>query len=331
MGKRIAPISQRDNQTKRVARVLRIIQQINNRPNFWNRKALASHYEVSERSITSDLELIRIKLGLDLKHNGKTYYFADLPKLPDLTYSFGEALALITAARMAQSVPGINSADLAAAIARLESMFPDQLRPLLHEATESLPNQADRSHRQSMLTLLHRSRIEQRQVSIVYQTAMRQGATNKRTVEPYEIIPYGRSWQLIAFDHKRKDILQFKIDRILEAQLLERFYTIPTGFDIEQYMGSGWGAMRGDEFPVEEVILIFENQTGRRVAEEDWHPSQQVSEREDGRIEISFQVGITPEMEYWLLYYGKNVSVEKPSWLRQSVFNNHQEGMKNNA
>ena len=40
---------------------------------------------------------------------------------------------------------------------------------------------------------------ERRQVQILYATASRQGDVHPRVVEPYTLLPYGRSWYLIAF------------------------------------------------------------------------------------------------------------------------------------
>jgi predicted DNA-binding transcriptional regulator YafY len=140
-------------------------------------------------------------------------------------------------------------------------------------------------------------------------------------------MPYGRSWHLIAYDHKREAVLQFKLDRVQEAEILEETYIISADFDLEEYLGAGWGLMRGSAAEPEEVVLIFEPEAGRWVAEEMWHSSQESEELENGRIQISFHVGITPEMVSWLLYYGGSVWVERPLWLREEVKEAHQKAL----
>jgi predicted DNA-binding transcriptional regulator YafY len=312
----------RDEQTHRIARVLEIIQQISSAPGYWTRRSLSEYHEIGERMIQKDLELIRVRLGLKLTHTDAGYTFNRLPQLPTTTYLFSEALALLIAARSAQSIPGVNSAELAAAIARLESIFPDELRPLLREATEKIPRRAIRAHRQDMLALLHRALIEHRQVSMTYMSS-HSGEAKERVIEPYHLMPYGRSWHLVAFDHSRKEVLIFKVDRIQEASLLDTRYTPPANFDLEAYLGDAWGIMRGEAGAVEEVRLVFQPQSGRWVAEEQWHKSQQVEIQEDGRARISFHVGVTPEMVNWLLYYGDQVKVESPAWLAEEVRERH--------
>jgi proteasome accessory factor B len=320
--------SQRDNQIRRTARVLEIIQQIAVAPGRWSRRSLAGHHEISERMIQKDLELIRYRLGLKLEHDGETYSFERLPHLPTTNYSFSEALALLTAARSAQTLPGVNSAELAAAIARLESIFPNELVPVLREATEQLPRKAVKPHRQTMLALLHRALSERKQVRILYATASQAGEAKVRVIEPYYLMPYGRSWHLIAYDHLRQSVIQFKIDRVHEAELLENTYTIPADFDVEEYMGDAWGLMRGSANETEEVILLFESQAGLWVSEEHWHKSQQSELLPDGRSRLMFYVGVTPEMVNWLLYYGDQVFVEKPEWLRNEVRERHQRAVQ---
>ncbi len=320
----------RDNQIRRTARILDIIQQIAMQPGQWSRKKLARYHEISERMIQKDLELVKVRLGLSLVHNGAGYLFRELPHLPTATYTLNEAISLLTAARLAQAVPGVNSVGLATAIARLETIFPEPLRPLLRNATDKLPRHAIKTHRQSMLTLFHRSLMEQKQTWIAYATGSREGKVSERIIEPYHLMPYGRSWHLIAYDHKRSAILQFKVDRVQEAKILESIYTIPADFDLDAYLGTGWGLMRGSAKKPEEVALIFESEAGRWVTEERWHSSQESMELPDGRIQITFHVGITPEMVSWLLYYGGSVWVERPLWLREEVRQEHERGMKKN-
>jgi len=318
-------------ETKRTARILEIVQLIAGNPRRYRRADLAQRFEISERMIQKDLDIIRNGLKLLLCNDRSGYFFDRLPQLPTTPYSFSEALALLIAARTAQLIPGVNSADLAAAIARLESIFPDTFHSLLRDAIERLPQRAEKAHRQAMLTLLHRALIEQRQIRIVYAVASRGGATGERIVEPYHMMPYGRSWYLIAFDHKQQGILQFKIDRIHEAELLETKYSIPADFDVEVYLGDTWGIMRGAAGKPEQVELLFDPEAGRWVAEETWHKSQQSEVLPDGRVRVTFHVGITPEMVSWLLYYGARVQVLTPDWLRERVAEEHRRAASANT
>ncbi len=310
-------------ETKRTARILELVQLVATRPRHYRRADLAKRFEISERMIQKDLEIIRHGLKLGLCNDGDGYYFDHLPCLPTTAYSFSEALALLAAARAAQAIPGVNSAELAAAIARLESLFPPEVGRLAREATDTLPRRAVKAHRQTMLALLHRALAERRQVRMAYATGSRAGQVAERIVEPYHIMAYGRSWHLIAYDHRRGEVLQFKVDRVQEAEILDTTYTVPRDFDLDAYLGDAWGLMRGAAREPERVVLLFEPEAGRWVAEETWHKSQQSEVLPDGRVRVTFYAGVTPEMVSWLLYYGARVEVVEPAWLRERVGEEH--------
>lgn len=311
-------------ETKRVARIVRIVQMIANAPRRYQRKELAAHFEVSDSMLKKDMEVIRHGLRLQLERTREGYYFQQIPNLPPLQYSFTEALALLTSIQAAQQVSGIGSPELAAAIARLEALFPNEFLPLLKQMTRPPVLTAQREHRQQMLTLLNSALLYHQKVRITYETRSRDGAVSERVVHPYQIMPYVRSWQLIAYCERRKDVIMFKIDRIHEATTLpDTTYTVAADFDPEEYIGNRWGIMRIDG-EVEAVVLHFDAEVGRRVSEEEWHKSQETEILDDGSVIFRLKMIITPEFTSWLLYYGSGLEVVAPTWLRAQVAEEHQ-------
>jgi len=310
-------------ETKRTSRILEIVQIIATAPQRYLRCDLASRFEVSERMIQKDLDIIRHGLKLLLLHSPEGYYFEQMPRLPALQCTFAEALALLLAVQAARHVSGVGSAELAAAVARLEASFPPEFAPLLRQATAEPVVTVQREHRQQMLMLLNRALIEGRKVRMVYETRSRGGAVSERVVRPYHVMPYVRSWQLVAYCERRETELMFKVDRIQEATLLDERYSIPADFDLDAYMGATWGLMRGEAGEPVDVVLRFGAEAGRWVAEEYWHPSQQVEEQPDGSVLFRLHVAVTPEFVNWLLYYGSRVEVLKPGELREWVADEH--------
>ena len=147
---------------------------------------------------------------------------------------------------------------------------------------------------------------------------------SERVVRPYHLMPYVRSWQLIAFCERRQDVLMFKVDRIRSVTLLNDRYRIPSDFDMEQYLGQTWGLLRGDASEPGDVVLRFSPEAGAWVSEEQWHPSQQVEEQADGSVLFKLHIAVTAEFVNWLMYYGSRVQVMEPAWLRERVRDEHQ-------
>lgn len=317
-------------ETKRTARILEIIQLIATAPHRYLRQDLADRFEISVRQIQKDIQVIQHGLRLALSHSGDGYYFEEMPRLPALQYSFSEALALLSAVQAARQVSGIGSAELAAAVARLEALFPAEFGPLLRQMASNPPVvTAQREHRQQMLMLLNQALLQRRKVHMVYGTRSRGGALSERVVRPYHIMPYVRSWQLVAHCEMREQVRMFKVDRIQEATLLDERYRIPADFDIDDYMGSGWGAMRAGTGELVDVVLRFEPQAGQWVSEEYWHPSQETEVQADGSVLFKLRIAaITPEFVNWVLYYGERVEVLEPPGLRERVVEEHRRAME---
>ncbi|MEW6573829.1 MAG: WYL domain-containing transcriptional regulator [Bacillota bacterium] len=329
----IAPLpgAGRLEETKRVSRIIELVQIIAASPRRWSRQDLAARFEVSERMIQKDLQIIRHGLKLQLVRSPEGYYFGKTPVLPVLQFTFAEALALLLAIQAARQLSGLGSAELAAALGRLEALFPRELAALLRQAGNPPPVTAQREHRQRMLMLLNRALVEGRKVRMVYKTHSRGGEVSERVVCPYHVMPHVRSWHLIAYCEWRQEVLIFKVDRIHEAEMLDNRYRVPEDFDLAAYLGPAWGIMRGAAGEPVDVVLRFAPEAGRRVAEEQWHASQQVEEQPDNSVLFRLRIPITPDFVNWLLYYGSRVEVLAPPELRAELAEEHRRAAEMNG
>lgn len=307
-------------ETTRIARILDMIWRISREPHRWTRQDLAEAFEVSERTVTKDLQIIRNKLLFDLESDyGRGYYFKSLPKLPSVSYSLPEAMALILAAYASRQLGGISQPDLAAAIARLESVIPDDLRAMIDQFGNAPAATPEDEHRQEMLTTISRAVSTNRRLEITYASASRGGAETTREVDPYALIPYQKSWHMVGYCHLRQDIRIFKIDRIKEVRDLSKTFVPDEQFDLTAFLNEGWGLMRGLDLPIEEVELRFEPLAARWVADETWHPSQKVEWNDDGSLTFMVRIQVTPEFQRWVFRYGREVQVIAPDHLRDWV------------
>ncbi len=82
--------------------------------------------------------------------------------------------------------------------------------------------------------------------------------------------------------------------------------------------------MRGAAGEPERVVLLFEPEAGRWVAEEVWHKSQQSEILPDGRVQMTFYVGVTPEMvNSASCITAAGCRSWEPAWLRERVAEEH--------
>lgn len=306
-------------ETKRVGRLLDTIVRIQTRPKVWTRKALAQAYEISERRVQEDLEILVHRLRLPLAHCRTGYYFTDVQIIPSITFTFGEAVALLLSASVGRNMAGIDAAELAAALTRLRDAFPIELRRLTRGLSVGANISMSGDEKGQVLEVLEEAIASGTTVQIVYATASRGDVQTERQVDPYALVPYVRSFHLVGYCHHRRDIRIFKVDRIRQIRLTGRRFTIPDDFDVDGYLTASWGLMRGVAREPELVCIRFNSRAGRWVAEERWHPSQHLEWQADGSLLFTLRVGITPAFVRWVLYYGSDAEVLEPAWLARDV------------
>ncbi|RIK37600.1 MAG: WYL domain-containing protein [Chloroflexi bacterium] len=303
----------------RVARILEIIWLVMSRPKHWTRRGLAEHFEVSERTIGADLEIIRHGLLFDVRReHGGGYYFVQVPQLPSVTYSVPEALALILAAEAGRHIAGIAQADLSSAIARLESVFPGELGRMVRQQT-SANRDRHLTHREQMLQTCAHAALRRKRLRVTYATAYRGGAESTREVDPFAVFPYERSWHLVGHCHLRNGVRVFKIDRMRAVQELQESFPVPRDFDLNEFLASGWGLMRGLDAPVEAVELRFSAVAAPWVVDEQWHPSQEIESYPDGGAVLRLNIQVSAEFQRWVFGFGREVQVLAPETLREWV------------
>lgn len=306
-------------ETKRIGRVLQLVQRIGSEPGTWTRRRLAGHFEVSERQIDYDLELIRHALAYDVRRKSTGYYFQGGPAVRPVALSAPEALGLALAAQLAVDTGSVEPTSVRGALGKLEAALPTGIRSYLRAGLGHAPTTGAVQSRPQVLTLLQWARVESRCVAVTYRTASRGGELTSRIIAPYELMPYQRSWMLIGADSLRGDVRMFKVDRIESAELTEQRYGIPGDFDLVAYMGTSWGALRGEGGDPAHVALGFNREAAPWVRDDLWHPSQEVEEYPDGGLTMRFHCAVSNELVRWVLSFGDRVRVEQPNRLRRMV------------
>jgi hypothetical protein len=69
----------------------------------------------------------------------------------------------------------------------------------------------------------------------------------------------------------------------------------------------------------ERVEIEFDAETGRLVAEREWHPSQKVRFDRDGRVRVELHVSLDWSLRRWILGFGSHARVVSPSVLAEDI------------
>jgi predicted DNA-binding transcriptional regulator YafY len=287
-------------------------------------EAVPEDYPKNARTVRRDLEALEA-VGFPLVteyHNGQTHWrliegFRDIPALG---FSATELMALTFSRKLLQPLEGTEiQAALNSALNKVASALP----PQGHEYVRALdnlfsiglgPHKNYQQYRQTV-DLITQAIDKVRTAQIRYFSASR-NTTSRREVDPYRLWYASGGLYLIAYDHLRKDVRMFAVERIRSITLTDHPYQMPLGFDVQAYVQDALMIMRGRRIEVE---LLFSKKVAAWVKDKLWHLSQETFPMKDGRLRMTLKVADTDELVGWILSFGSQVRVVRPESLNLRV------------
>ena len=240
--------------------------------------------------------------------------------IPALTFSPTELMALSFSRHLLKPLEGTQiQASLESALNKAAAALPPQGLVYVRRMQDLFsiglgPHKTYRHHRDT-IDRLTRAIAETRTVQMRYYSASR-NTTTRREVDPYRLWYAGGALYLIAYDHRRREVRLFAVDRIRSLTVTDHPYQVPLGFDVDDYVQDALVIMRGRPINVE---LVFSKPISAWVKDRIWHPSQQMSPQKDGRLRMTLQVADTRELVGWILSFGSGVRVIRPEMLGEKV------------
>ena len=122
---------------------------------------------------------------------------------------------------------------------------------------------------------------------------------------------------VFAHDETSGAVRLFRLDRISRARVVRERFQPPADFDVDALVSGSWGIWQTEG--QDEVVLRFAAGAAARVRQSFWHRSAQVTDLEDGMVELRLTVASEVEMRPWVLGWGAQVEVMTPPSLRQHV------------
>ena len=167
---------------------------------------------------------------------------------------------------------------------------------------------------EGLLALLREAVTTCRVVEFRYLTQAT-GRRSRQRIQPYGLL-YGNRAFLVGRTHWARDTRLWRLTNMSEVRLTKETFERDPAFDLQHYAERSFGTFQ--ERPVK-VVLRFDPDAARDASAFRFHPSQDVSEHEDGSLTVRFEAGGVDEMCWHLFTWGKSVTVEKPARLRQRL------------
>jgi len=219
---------------------------------------LARRLEVGERTVRRYAAMLRemgIPVEAELGRYG-AYSLRSGYRLPPMMFTDEEALALALGLLTARhlGLAGVAPA-VEGALAKLEQVMPEALRRRVRALQETVSIAAGRPQRparsEAFLTLAA-AVGEQRRVLLRYRSGW--SRETEREVDPYGVMHREGYWYAVGHCHLRGGMRLFRLDRVLEAEMIEETFARPTGLDSPDAVLSAVADSSGDRWSVEVLL-----------------------------------------------------------------------------
>lgn len=277
---------------------------------------LAERFSVSTRTIYRDIRTLESSGIPIVTHEGKGYAMLEGYRLPPVMFTREEAIALLTAEKLASRLTD-------AATAQLSGAAMDKLRAALrHPDRDHLETvapyiqvmePASASERPDTYQQLVTAVTAHRVVRIGYQAA-ETGELSVREIEPIGLY-LSQHWHVVAYCRLREAFRNFRLDRISSLAISDDFFPARPE-TLQQYWADE--AKRREK---EKVVIRFNPTAVLPAQVQHFHDAKHQygwiheDSLPDGCLEVLFLVGSLPYLATWLLPFAGAIAVIEPATL----------------
>jgi predicted DNA-binding transcriptional regulator YafY len=163
--------------------------------------------------------------------------------------------------------------------------------------------------------------------TLFYQS-FKENEVKQYSIHPLLLKEYLNRWYLVAFVPERDKILTFGLERMISIETSKTKFTVPKGFSPETFFQYSMGISESTGKP-EKIELRFSAVAAKLVETQPLHSSQKkLKESKEGTV-FQFELHPCQELYNFILSYGNEVEVLKPSSLRKEILRRLDLAMKN--
>ena len=158
--------------------------------------------------------------------------------------------------------------------------------------------------------------LSRRRLLISYYTRSKR-SESERVLSPQRLLHYRNTWYLDAWCHASEGLRRFALDAVRSAKVLDEPARELPMADVEEALDQGYGIFGGAR--LRWATLHFSAEAAQWVAQEEWHPQQQLKLQADGSLRMRIPYSDSTELVMDVLRHGPNVRVMSPPELVDEV------------
>ncbi len=289
---------------------------------FPNCTTLADVFEVSYKTVQRDIDFMRDQMMLPIDYDSTQHgfhYTKPVSSFPSVNISQGEVVALLVAQKALEQYRGTAfEKPLRSAFDKMTTSLRDEVSFSLEELGNAFSFRPMGAAVQELevFNLLADCVLGNRTVEFDYH-ALAKKKPERRRIEPYHLGCINNQWYLIGNDLVRGKIRTFALTRLTRLKVLKQTFRRPADFSLSQMMKDSFMAFETGQ--TKKVLLRLDDFAARLASERSWHKSQKLKPLPGGGAELSLDVGIAPDLENWILGWGRHAQVLEPAELREQI------------
>jgi len=301
----------------RVDRLMAIVVRLKGR-RVVRAEDIAAHFEISVRTVYRDIVALG-EAGIPiLAGAGVGYGLAKGYHLPPVMFTAEEASALFMGGKLVDHLTDASlRKQMESALLKIRSVLSrdrqdyldrlDRSTAVVSRGSNALPRLSSEA-----LIPIQRALAERRVLALDYQGAQRREMT-RRQVEPLGLAYYADNWHLIAYCRLRRDVRDFRTDRIDKLELQNELFLGHADFSLKRYLEAA-----AQEGKFEAAQVRFKPQAMDRVRRE-WFCRLVEEKAETEGVVVTLLAYSLEWLADWVFSFGSMAEVLAPQRLKELV------------
>ncbi len=286
-----------------------------------NVKSMMDEFGITSATAYRDLDylkhILKAPLNFDFKKDG--YVYKGRYKFPEVKMTEGELASLLIINQLRKSYEGTGldsvfnqTVDLlTGSMKEHVTVDQDSLDQILQVEIDPFPH-IDIAVFQDLLRA-----IAAKESVIIRYFSGQKAVVVEKPCDPYHLLNFKDNWYLVAFCHEKQAYRDFLCSRVLQVENSNVTFMPDPDFSLDEHKRDS--QLFASEAPTVEIVAEFDKYASHWIRLKKVHPTQVVVERNDGSLEVRFQVSSMENIMRWILSFGEHARIIAPHDLQERV------------
>lgn len=282
---------------------------------------LANHFETSVRTIYRDVRVLEeagVPVGAEA---GIGYFLSEGYSLPPVMFTKEEAAAMITGEKLLQQFADVSiNKEFASAMHKVRAVLRSSDKDFVETLEESISVHRVRSADLSSEDFPNRF-MSNIQVALVKQQVLEleyyshhSEETTKRIIEPIGLSFLSGSWHLFAWCRLRKDVRDFRADRIKNLRVLDETYNKQKLPKLEEV-----AKLFNNPKDMQRVVIRVNNSFVKEASQMKYYLGLVEETKHTHYTEMVFYYTPLKQFARWMLMWGEFIEIVEPKELKVEI------------